>query len=411
MREDKRLIERVFQASSGRLTAYLAARFGDVALAEDALSAAFAAALRLWPDTGVPTSPEAWLYQVARRAILDTLRRRKTAAAYAADPVAQRPEAEDAPGFVFPDERLKLLFVCAHPAIAADLHIALMLNTVLGVEAHRIAHAFVISPATMSQRLTRAKAKIREARIPFVIPDAEDMPPRLHSVLQAIYAGFGIGWDEARTRMGAEDLTQECLLLARLVAELMPQAPEALGCLALLLYSDARHKSRTRDGAYVPLSEQDATLWDADQMREAGQVLQRAARFQHSGPFQLMAAIQSAHIEARLTGRDYSEGVAHLYAGLRHIAPGLGVEVAFAMALGNAQGPEFGLRQLDLIDPVQTASYQPYWATRADLLRRTGRMTEAASAYDLAIGLSGDSAVRQYLIGRRAGLGAGGAHA
>lgn len=404
MPQGHRVIERVFHESSGRLTAYLATRFGDVALAEDALSAAFTAALKAWPERGVPTSPEAWLYQAAKRFILDTLRRRKTATAYADDPVAQRPEAEDAPGFVFPDERLKLLFVCAHPAIADDLHIALMLNTVLGVEAHRIAHAFVISPATMSQRLTRAKAKIREARIPFVIPDAEDMPPRLHSVLQAIYAGFGIGWDEARTRMGAEDLTQECLLLARLMAQLMPQAPEALGCLALLLYSHARQKSRTRDGAYVPLSEQDVALWDADQMREAGRILQRAARLRQSGPFQLMAAIQSAHIEARLTSHDYSEGVAQLYAGLRHIASSLGVEVAFAMALGKAQGSEVGLQQLDRIDTAQIGSYQPYWATRADLLRQAGQVAEANSAYDLAIGLSNDSAVRQYLIERKAAL-------
>lgn len=388
----------VFRSSAGLIAARLSSRFRDLDLAQDALSAAFSAALKAWPVSGIPRVPEAWLYQVARRYVLDTFRRRATADDYRRALIPEDAVAEASFEADFPDERLKLLFVCAHPSIAADLHVPLMLNTVMRVEAHRLAGAFVVPASTMSQRLTRAKAKIRDARIPFVIPEARDLAPRLHSVLGAIYAGYGIGWDEARQRAGTEDLSRECLDLARLTAELSSRAPEALGLLALLLFSEARRDSRCRDGVYVPLTQQDTSTWCREDMVEGARLLNAAFVGRHIGPFQIMAAIQNAHIDARLTGTDFSSAILQLYVSLRHLAPSLGVETAYAIALAIAATPEQGLEVLDTLDSERVRNYQPYWAARAELLRRLARSKETAYALERAIGLTTDPAVRAYLM-------------
>ena len=397
-------VDAIFRSSAGLITARLASRYRDLGLAEDALSAAFSAALKAWSESGIPGVPEAWLYQTAKRHILDTFRRRATAEDYTRSIISDE-AAEDASFEAeFPDERLKLLFVCAHPSIASDLHVPLMLNTVMRIEARRLAGAFVVPASTMSQRLTRAKSKIRDARIPFLIPEPRDLPQRLHSVLTAIYAGYGIGWDEAKIRVGTEDLSQECLSLARMTARLSGGAPEALGLLSMLLFSEARRGSRCQDGNYVPLAEQDTSLWVRDHMTEAAALLNMAFASKCIGPFQLMGAIQNAHIEARLSGNDYASAILPLYETLRHLAPSLGVETAYAIALANATAPEHGLGVLDAIEPARSRPYQPYWAARAELLARMARDTEAADAFQIALGLTTDPTVRAYLARKQSSV-------
>src|SRR5262252_7011392 len=267
-----RTVERVARESYGRLVAYLAAHTRDVASAEDALGDALVSALTTWPRDGVPQKPEAWLLTTARHSLIDRMRHQQVALANEPNLLLLREDAKEASlSTEFPDERLKLLFVCAHPAIDPSLHTALMLQTVLGLDAARIAQAFLVSPATMSQRLVRAKRKILEAGIPFELPQEGDLPQRLDAVLEAIYAAYGLGRDEvAGVDQSAEGLAGEAVWLARVVLDRLPDEPEAHGLLALMLFCDARSAARrTNDGRYVPLSEQDPAMWDANAIREA----------------------------------------------------------------------------------------------------------------------------------------------
>ena len=287
--------------SYGKLVAFLAARTGDVAAAEDALADAFAAALADWPASGVPRSPEAWLMAVARRRLIDAARRRRTRGD-AADHLRLLAEELDQPmdDAAIPDDRLGLMFACAHPAIDPAIRAPLMLQTILGFDAAAIASAFLVSPATMGQRLVRAKSKIRQAGIPLRVPERAEMPGRLDAVLAAIYAAFAGGWLDATRR----NLAEEALWLGRLVASLLPDEPEALGLLALMLHAEARHAAR-RDvaGGYVPLAEQDAAQWDAGMIEEAETLLLRAGAMGVIGRYQLEAAVQSAHAVRRMTGQ------------------------------------------------------------------------------------------------------------
>lgn len=396
-----RAAELAARASYGRLLAYLSAWSRDVSAAEDALSEAFLEAVDSWPRTGVPARPEAWLLTVARRRLIDGARHAKVedAAAAALRLVMDRAEQEASGQAVFPDERLKLLFVCTHPAIDPAARTPLMLQTVLGLDAARIASAFLVAPATVGQRLVRVKAKIRDAGIHFEIPDRHELPARLESVLEAIYAAYGSGWEDvAGADLRRQGLAEEAIWLGRLVVQLLPDEPEGQGLLALMLHCEARRAAR-RDtrGAYVPLSGQDVALWSRPMIAEAEAMLAAASEAKRPGRFQLEAAIQSVHARRAATGRTDWEAISLLYEGLIRGAPTIGARVGHAAALAEARGAEAGLSALDTLPPDTVAGYQPYWALRGHLLRRLGRPAEAKRAYARAVGLSEDPAVRDFL--------------
>jgi len=390
------------RVSYGRLVAYLAARWRDVARAEDALGDALLAALETWPRTGVPDKPEAWLLTVARRHLMDAARHTKVEAAAAADlgVMVRETEREASSEAVFPDRRLGLLFACAHPSIDETARTPLMLQTVLGLDAARIASAFLVTPATMSQRLVRVKAKIRDAGIRFEIPEPRDLPSRLDAVLQAVYAAYGSGWEDvAGADPRRRGLAEEAIWLGRLVVRLLPDEPEAHGLLALMLHCEARRGAR-RDaaGGYVPLTRQDVTLWSRSMIGEAEELLATASRARKLGRFQLEAAIQSAHAQRAESGRTDWEAIALLYEGLLGLASTIGARVGHAAALAEARGSAAGLAVLETISSEAVSAYQPYWALSGHLLKSLGRGEQAKQAYARAIGLSEDPAVREFLV-------------
>jgi len=398
-----RTVERVARESYGRLVAYLSAHTHDLAAAEDALSEALVAALSAWPRSGVPQNPEAWLLTTARHSIIDAVRHQRVVEAN--EPTFQMLKenpVETVFTTEFPDQRLKLLFVCAHPAIDPNMHTPLMLQTVLGLDAARIAGAFLISPKTMGQRLVRAKTKIRDGGIQFEIPDQRELPQRLDAVLEAIYAAFGIGWDDMGVDQRGRDLAEEAIWLARVLLQLMPNEPEVCGLLALMLHCEARRAARRgRDGRYIPLSEQDPKLWSSSLIEEAECHLAEASRHGCPGCFQLEAAIQSVHAERARTGLIEWPAIAAFYAQLNLISPTLGRRTGYAAALAEANGAEKGLAVLDAIGQDAVFAYQPYWAVRAHLLQLLGKVPEARHAYDRAIGLAEDPAIREFLMQKR----------
>ncbi|MHA6691181.1 RNA polymerase sigma factor [Devosia sp. A449] len=399
--------ERAARDSYGRLVAFLAARTRDVAGAEDALAEAFASALTSWPADGVPDNPDAWLLTVARRRQTDMARRRQTRMAGEVHLQLMTEELADAAANrdVIPDRRLALMFACAHPAIERGMRAPLILQTILGLTAGDIAAAFLLPPATMGQRLVRAKARIKEAGIAFAIPEREQLPGRLDAVLEAIYAAYAKGWTEIGDS-NAERLADEAIWLGRLIVSLLPEEPEAKGLLALMLYAEARRAAR-RDsqGDYVPLEAQDVALWDEPQLVEAETLLHDANQAGPSGRYQVEAAIQSAHVARRITGRDNWAAVVALYDVLLALTPSPVVLLNRAAALTETAGPDAALASLDSIaDDPRMANYQPYWAARGHLAARAGRKQDALEALTLAIGLSTDEAVRHYLITQRAAL-------
>lgn len=398
------VVERAARESYGRLLAFLSARSRDIAAAEDALADAFGAALANWPHSGVPDNPEAWLLTAARRRLVDAARRRRVREQSMPALLLAAEEAETC--IMEPtglgDERLKLLFISAHPLIDAAIRTPLMLQTVLGIDAAHIASVFCVSPAAMARRLTRAKTRIREAGIPFDPPGSDDLTPRLDAVLEAIYAAYGTGWDAvAGGNSSLRGLAVEAIYLARLIVALLPNEPEARGLLALLLHCEARQAAR-RDGcgAYVPLAEQDCALWSSSLAAEAERQLATASRAGRLGRFQLEAAIQSVHAQRAVTGYTDWEAVALLYGGLVEIAPTLGALVGHAAAIAEACGAQAGLTLLWELPDTATATYQPYWALKAHLFAELGAITDALEAYDRAIGLSDDPAMRGFLIGK-----------
>lgn len=401
-------VEAVARDSYGRLLSYLAARCHDVALAEDALGDAFLAALRTWPERGIPTRPEAWLLASARNRVIDEARRDQVRVEYAeAFVIAAKSAAEAAStASEFPDERLQLLFLCADPAIDPDIHTPLMLQTVLGVDAARIARAFLVSPAAMSQRLVRAKAKIRDAGMAFELPPADELPQRLEAVTEAIYAGYSRGWEDFHgADPGPRRLAEEAIYLARVLLRLLPGEPEARGLLALLLYCEARRDARrSADNRFVPLEAQDVTLWSQAMIEEAEQELILAAKARRPGRFQLEAAIQSLHVQRARSGTVDRKALALLYEGLVRVAPTVGAQVGRAAALAEVEGPEAGLALLDQLDGVVAKTHQPYWAVRAHLLACLQRRGDAEQAYDRAIAFTDDEAVRAFLCARRSEL-------
>jgi RNA polymerase sigma-70 factor (ECF subfamily) len=399
--------EAVARRSYGKLVALLCARTRDMTAAEDALSEAFASALASWPQCGVPDNPEAWLLTAARRKTIDAARQHKRHEIAADHLKLMADEIASANDNEIPDERLSLMFACAHPAIEASVRAPLILQTVLGFDAATIASAFLIAPSSMSQRLVRAKAKIRRAHIPFRVPARGDLSDRLEAVLEAIYATYAEGWsDPAGTDINRRNLAGEGIWLGRLVVSLLPEEPEALGLLALMLHTEARRKAR-RDANedFVPLAEQHTALWDASLIEEAEDLLLRASTMKAIGRFQLEAAVQSAHAMRRLTGRTDWRAVLGLYDALWRMTDSPVVAINRAVALAETDGPKAGLAALDIrAADGRLSQYQPYWAARADLLTRTDQHDEAKRAFDQAIGLETDPAIRRFLQEKKARL-------
>ncbi|MGH7786524.1 MAG: RNA polymerase sigma factor [Candidatus Binatia bacterium] len=398
----------VARRSYGKLVAFLAARTQDVAAAEDALSEAVAAALVDWPRNGCPANPEAWLLTVARRKAIDHARGRQRGDLLAGQLqlLAEGLAAAAAPAAI-PDRRLALMFACAHPAIDVGIRAPLMLQAVLGLGAARIASAFLMSPAAMGQRLVRAKNKIRQANIPLRIPEGEEVRERLATVLDAIYAAFAEGWiDPAGTDVARRDLADEAIFLCRLVVDLLPSEPEALGLLALMLHAEARRGARrTAHGEFVPLGEQDAALWDAPMIDEAEALLPRASGLGSIGRYQLEGALQSAHVFRCRTGQANWAAVVQLYDALLTLTGSPVVAINRALAIAEIQGAGAGLEALEAVAvDVRLTEYQPYWVARAELLARTGASGAAGQAYEIAAGLERDPAVRRFLQRRQAAL-------
>jgi RNA polymerase sigma-70 factor (ECF subfamily) len=375
-----------------------------VAAAEDALAEAFAAALVEWPASGIPRTPEAWLLTVARRRMIDAARRRRTAedSQEALAMLDEKIEEE------IPDERLRLMFACAHPAIDAGVRAPLILQAVLGFDAAAIASAFLVAPAAMSQRLVRAKSRIRQAGIAFRVPERAELAERLDAVLEAIYAIYAEGWsDPAGTEARRRNLADEGIWLGRLLASLLPCEPEALGLLALMLYAEARRGARRNaQGDYVPLADQDPASWDAQMIDEAEALLLRASTMGTIGRYQLEAAVQSAHVIRRRSGSADWRAIERLYDALWAITGSPVVAINRAVAIAEARGARDGLAALDALrDDARLAEYQPYWAALAELLVRSGAADAAGEAYQRAIGLESDPAVRRFLQERWAELG------
>jgi RNA polymerase sigma-70 factor (ECF subfamily) len=379
--------------SYGRLLALLAAPSRDIPAAEDALADALERALQRWPVDGIPDNAEAWLLTVARNRLRDTW---KSHAHRMADPLGETrdrsAEADDMAAV--PDRRLELMLVCAHPAIARNIRTPLMLQTVLGIEAAAIARAFAVEPATMAQRLVRAKKRIRDAGIPFVLPERDDLARRLPAVLEAVYGAYAIDWQSTPHSAPIETLSAEALHLSLVVCQLLPDEPEALGLAALVCLSEARRPARRdADGRFVPLAQQDPGRWDATLIARGEGLLRRAHGFGRPGRFQYEAAIQSAHC-SRPTD---PEALGKLYRALMRVAPSLGAAVALAAVDGEIHGPGAGLRALDAIDDPAVERFQPAWSARAHLLAEAGRLEPAADAYRTAIGLTSDPGVADYL--------------
>ncbi|PTX96590.1 DUF6596 domain-containing protein [Opitutus sp. ER46] len=405
----------VARLSYGRLVAYLAARSGDIAAAEDALSDAFATALRRWPADGVPHKPEAWLLHAARNRLTDAVRhemvRRKVEPLLQVAAAAESAATADSP---FPDERLKLLFVCAHPAIDPAARTPLMLQAVLGLSAARIASAFLVSPAAMDQRLVRAKTKIRETRIAFRVPEPPEWDERASFVLDAIYSAYTAGWEDAADENATHHaLASEAVALGRTVVELLPHEPEARGLLALMLHCEARRPARLRpvdDGngasapTFVPLDRQDPAHWSPTLIAEAESHLRAASAAQRLGRYQLEAAIQSVHAHRAISGTIDWPQIALLYEGLVRLAPTIGAHVGRAVALGECGQPAQGIAALDALPPPRAAAYQPWWAARAHLLRQLGRAADARNAFERAASLSDDPVLRTHLLAQAAAL-------
>jgi RNA polymerase sigma-70 factor, ECF subfamily len=394
-RLDHAEVDRIFRQESGRSVAALIRIFGDIDLAEDAVQDAFTVALRKWPADGLPPNPGGWVTTTARNHAIDRLRRqargRELLNEVAALSLANHPGTPQEVGSV-PDDRLRLIFTCCHPALSTEAQVALTLRLLGGLSTKQVARSFLVAEATMARRLVRAKHKIKAARIPYRVPEAHELPGRLRPVLTVVYLVYNAGL----TSPAGPELCAEAIRLARVLAALMPDEPEVAGLLALLLLTESRRRSRTRpDGSLVLLGEQDRTRWDRALITEGRAILRRCLLYGRPGVYQLQAAINAVHADApTVEETDWSQIVA-LYDQLLAVAPTPVVALNRAVAIGEVQGPAAALA---LVEGVTLDHYHPYHAARADLLQRLGRHDEAAAAYRRAAALAPTEAERDFLL-------------
>jgi len=389
MTKASRAVELAARESYVRLLAYVAARTNDITLAEDALADAFAKALVVWGEQGVPKNPEAWLLTVARNRMTDVFRKR---ARWESDSEVPDIASFQNPDTELPDDRLALLMVCAHPAIASDLHTPLMLQTVFGLDAATIARLFLMSPAALAKRLVRAKTKIRDARIPFELPDATVLPQRSQAVAEAIYALHAYDWLDPSDSFG-----REALYLADLLSRLRPDNPEVSGLAALIAFSHARTQARLNEGVLVPTPKQDPTLWNGELIVYGRSKLKDALVQNQIGRFQLEAAIEDVHLDRRETCRTDWYALDHLYSGLTNMAPSAGALVAHTVVKAEIHGPQTGLALLTELEKMLGTAFQPYWAVRAEMLARLGRKEDAQASFAKAISLTTSPPMIAYL--------------
>jgi RNA polymerase sigma-70 factor (ECF subfamily) len=400
-------IERVFREEYGRVVAGLVRLLGSIDLAEESVQEAFVVATQRWPETGLPPNPGAWITVTARNRALDRLRRESTRTHR-----EQRATMTDAPYDPFDDDqfdeaaigddRLRLIFTCCHPALAADAQVALTLRLLGGLHASEIARAFLVPEATMRQRITRAKRKIAANNIPYRVPEAAELPERLAAVLAVTYLVFNEGYIATTgSELGRDDLCVEAIRLGRILAGLMPDEPEVIGLLALMLLIAARRRARAADGELVQLADQDRELWDRRLIAEGHDLVRACLRRNHPGPYQIQAAINAVHTDAATATTTDWHQVVQLYDQLMQLAPSPVVAMNRAIAIAELDGPNVGLAALDGLPLEQ---YQPYHSTRAELLRRAGRTADAAAAYDKALAITTNEAERRFLTRRLAEL-------
>jgi len=397
-------IERVFAEEYGRAVAVLARVFDDIDIAQEAVQDAFTAAVQRWPSAGLPPSPAGWIITTARNRAIDRLRREASRDDRHAQAALLHARDEPIEEGAVPDDRLRLIFTCCHPALAIGAQVALTLRLLGGLTTAEIARAFLVPESTMAQRLVRAKGKIRDARIPYRIPTEVDLPDRLRAVLAVVYLTFNEGYVASSGReLVREDLCAEAIRLGRLLAELMPDVSEVLGLLALMLLVESRRATRTTvDGDLVLLADQDRSRWDRPLIDEGQALVRQCLRRNQPGPYQIQAAINAVHSDApTAAATDWSQ-ILQLYNQLLLLAPSPVVALNRAVAIGEVAGPDAALA---LVDTLDLESYHLFHAIRADLLRRLGRNTEAAQGYDAAIARTANATERDFLQRRRHSLG------